>query len=291
MNTEQELKRIQEQKRLAEYKGEDRVIPAKELLDEVKSDIPAVTYNTGLSSLDDITGGFINGQLVIISAATGQGKTSFCQSLTENFIKNNHHVLWFSYELGIEEFMEKMPDQGNVFYLPRQLKQGSLAWLRERVIEGIAKHNSRIIFIDHLHYLLEMQKMAEAKSVSLLIGNMLRNLKTLAREQDVLIFLVSHIRKINLTEVPQLEDLRDSSFVAQESDIVMMMWRLRDQHNRELWTDETKLAVRKNRRKGKLGEIRMKYEDNRFVEVQPEWSGVQEPIKYKKEINVGTMIL
>ena len=55
-----------------------------------------------------------------------------------------------------------------------------------------------------------MQKMAEAKSLSLLIGMMLRELKKIAREEDVLIFLVSHIRKINTEVPPDLEDLRDN---------------------------------------------------------------------------------
>src|SRR3990167_6092934 len=110
MTTDLELKKLNELKRLSEYKGEDRVISAEALLDEVKSDTPKMIYKTGFANLDRILGGFRRGQLVVISAATGQGKTSFAQTLTEKFISENHKCLWFSYEVGIEEFMEKMPE-------------------------------------------------------------------------------------------------------------------------------------------------------------------------------------
>lgn len=269
MNTDQELKNVKEQIRLGEYKGEDRVIPAKELLKEIKSDTVPISYNTGITGLDDLVGGFRRGQLIVISSATGQGKTTFCQTLTEKFLQDGHKVLWFSYEVGLEEFMEKMPEGGRAYHLPRQLKQNSITWLRERIIEGIAKYNTRIVFFDHLHYLLEMQKMAEAKSTSLLIGMMLREIKKISIEQNILFFLVSHVRNISLTEFPQLEHLRDSSFVGQESDMVLMMWRLRDQVDKSLWTYYSRIAVRKNRRLGKLGEAGLVFDGIRFVEGEP----------------------
>ena len=269
MNTNQELKNLEEQKKLADYKGEDRIVLAEELLKEIKSDVAPIAYKTGLDSLDNLLGEFRRGQLVVISAATGQGKTTFCQTLTEKFLKDGHKVLWFSYEVGLEEFMEKMPEGGRAYHLPRQLKQNSILWLRERIIEGIAKYNTRIIFFDHLHYLLEMQKMAEAKSLSLLIGMMLREIKKIAIEQNILFILVSHVRNISLTEFPQLEHLRDSSFVGQESDIVLMMWRIRDSQDKSLWTYYSRIAVRKNRRLGKLGEVGLLFDGVHFIEGEP----------------------
>lgn len=267
MDTQKELRNIKIQQKFANYEGEDRVILAEELLQEIKNDSPKIIYNTGISSLDTVLGGFRRGQLIVLSAATGQGKTSFCQSLTEKFLKDGHRCLWFSYEVGLEEFMEKMPEGGRAFHLPKQLKQNSIQWIEDRIIEGIAKYNNRVIFLDHLHYLLELQKMAEAKSLSLLIGMLLRELKKIALEHDVLIFLVSHLKKIELTEQPELSDLRDSSFVAQESDIVLMLWRVREKFNGEwIETNRAKVAVRKNRRTGKLGVMKLKYTNNRFEE-------------------------
>lgn len=267
-NIDQEIKKLQDYQKLLEYKGEDRVVLASELLKEIATDVPKKIYNTKFTKLDEIIGGFRRGQLVVLSAATGEGKTTFAQGLTDKFTQDGERCLWFSYEVGIEEFMEKMPGS-KAFYVPRVLRQGMLKWIEERIKEGIAKHKSRIIFIDHLHYLLEMQKMAEAKSLSLLIGMMLRELKRICIEQDVVIFLISHLRKIDMTEKPELTDLRDSSFVAQESDLILMLWRIRTRGmfpGEWIPSNDLRVAVRKNRRNGKLGIVSFKYENGLFEE-------------------------
>ena len=268
MTSDKEIKQVEEYQKFLEYKGEDRVILAEELLKEVSTGTK-VSFNSGFRGLDDIVGGFRRGQLVVISAATGQGKTSLAQALTEKFLLEGHKSLWFSYEVGIEEFMEKMPEGGKMFYVPRVLRQGILNWVENRIKESIAKYGTRIVFIDHLHYLLEMQKMAEAKSLSLLIGMMLRDLKRLCIDQNITIFLISHMKKIDLAEKPELSDLRDSSFVAQESDLVIMMWRIRKQGLfKGEWeeTNEARVSVKKNRRTGKLGTISLFYENGKFSE-------------------------
>ena len=104
--------------------------------------------------------------------------------------------------------------------------------------------------------------MANAKSVSLYIGETLRSLKRMAVEHNVIIFLVSHIRKTDTEKDPELDDLRDSSFTAQESDIVLMLKRLRekDMYGTYHFENTAKLLVRKNRRTGTLGGIQIAYD-------------------------------
>lgn len=268
MDTNRELKLLEYQKQFLNYEGEDKVVAAQELLARLLAENKkAHFFHTGIGSLDELCGGFKRGQLVVLSAATGEGKTSFAQTLTKSFTEQGGKCLWFSYEVGVEDFMEKMPEGTKIFYMPQMVKQNSMVWLRDRIAEGIVKHNTRIVFIDHLHYLLEMQKMAEAKSLSLLIGMMMRELKKLAIDFNILIFLISHMRKTEAMEEPGLEDLRDSSFVAQESDFVLMMWRERERRDGETcYLPTTKVFVKKNRRLGKLGCIKVKYENNLFVD-------------------------
>lgn len=266
----QEIKQIEELEKLLSYEGEDRDILAEELLAEVQErNKGKIRYNTQYKALNDLTGGFRRGQLVVISAATGEGKTTLAQNFTAHFVKEGYKCLWFSYEVGIEEFMEKMPEGGKAFYVPRILRQNMLTWVEDRIKEGLAKYNTRIIFIDHLHYLLEMQKMAEAKSLSLLIGQMLRELKKIALIYDLTIFLISHLKKIEMSEKPELSDLRDSSFVAQESDIVMMMWRIRTKGifpGEWIPSNDVRLAVRKNRQNGNLGIVSLRMENGVLIE-------------------------
>lgn len=256
------------------YSGEDRVVSSEDYLlhlQELRERRGNKTFMTGIPKLDEIIGGFKEGQLIVLSAPTGQGKTHFLQSLTNNFAKDGTPCLWFNFEVAGEEFFERFNGEVPTFYLPKKIKGSSLDWLKKRILEGIAKFNTKIIFIDHLHFLLEMEDLAKAKNLSLLIGMLMRELKKIAIKTDTIIFLVSHMKKSLLEKTPTIEDLRDSSFVAQESDLVLMLWRhkIKNSESPTGWefTNESRLIVEKNRRTGKLGYVKLLLANGRFQEI------------------------
>ena len=257
--------------RLQNYDGEDRVISSKEAKVIAAENAGSAGIFTRLSKLDEIIGGFRHGQLVVLSAPTGQGKTQFLQSLTYDFAEQDVNSLWFSYEVGLEEFLARFGGEVPAFYLPRKIKGSSMEWLREKIYEGIAKYRTEVVFVDHLHFLLEMGDLANAKSTSILIGMLMRELKKLAIETNTIIFLVAHMKKNQLDQVPSIDDLRDSSFVAQEADLVMMMWRhrIKDKESPTGYTDtnESRVLVEKNRRSGKKGYVKLILENGRFREL------------------------
>lgn len=250
------------------YEGEDEVISSQERNEELQKEKTAIGFKlfTKIPTLDHLMGGFRKGQVIVLSGATGQGKTSFAQTLTQQFAEDNINCLWFSYEVGAEEFFNKFPILP-VFYLPKTLKQNSTSWLEQRIVESIAKYDCEVVFIDHLHYLLEMQKMAEAKSISLLIGMMMRELKKISITHNIVIFLISHARKTDFDKEPEIDDLRDSSFVGQESDAVLFITRMMDKNTKRT-TNKAILKVAKNRRSGNLGSMTLIFANGRFSELE-----------------------
>ena len=253
------------------YAGEDRVVSDVDKRREITNEAPLPFYKTNIPLLDEIVGVFREGQLVVVSGPTGSGKTSFCQFLTKQFIVQEVNCLWFTYEIGFAEFLEKMPMGATPFYWPKTMRENSFDWLEQRIVEGVAKYETRVVFIDHLHYLIALKELAEAHSVSLLVGMLMRKLKRLAIRHGLMIFLVSHLRKTEMDrsrrEEPEMDDLRDSSFTAQESDLILMIWRLKEKINGELvTTNDSKIAVRKNRRTGKLGFLTVAYLNGEFTE-------------------------
>jgi len=272
---EKELKElediIRENKMLQEYTGEFRVIKKTESLEEIikhDGEHPE-TFLTKIPTLDKAIGGFRKGQLVVVSAPTGQGKTSFCQTLTENFYLQGYKCLWFTFEVPLVEFVEKFKDAPE-FYVPRRLKESNLEWLDLRMREAITKYGTEIIFIDHLHFLLDFKMLARATNTSTLIGMIMRELKKFALRYNVMIFLVTHLKKTRIEDDPNIDDLRDSSFIAQESDVVMIMWRDKQKDSSAAggwrYTNKAKLLITKNRRTGKLGYINLVYNENKFSE-------------------------
>ena len=239
-------------------------------LKEKLKDAPNTKAYSKIPLLDEMTDGFQAGQLVVMSGATGNGKSQFLQSLTRNFSEQNVPCLWFSYEMPVLELAQRFGDEVPSIAIPNKNVESSMDWLKIRILEGIAKFGSRIIFIDHLHYLLDLKSL-QGVNTSIAIGSMMRELKKFALETETTIFLVSHLAKTKIDENPTIADLRDSSFVAQEADIVMIIWRSKvDDSNSPSgfrYTNESFLSIDKNRWNGKLGYVKLTYNQGRFAEI------------------------
>jgi replicative DNA helicase len=258
METEPEEKRlansmtphdlIELEKRLSTYEGPDRVVKSTEIRQALAAQRSPFSFKAKIPSLDDAIEGFEAGELVTISGLTGQGKTTFCQSLTWNFFLQNIPSLWFSFEMNYRQFLRKLPEE--LFcYLPLNLKTNKLMWIRDRIHEAKLKHDVRAVFIDHLHFLCDMAKLRNA---SLEIGAIVRGLKRIAVELNIIVFLIAHSTKIKFDEEPELDSIRDSSFIPQDSDIVLIIWRGKDKATGD-FLNKNILKVVKSRRTGVMG--------------------------------------
>lgn len=208
-------------KKLADYQGDDRVISAYEMSVIISQMAkPAYHVNSNFPTLDYLIEGFEGGELISISGQTKNGKTLFAQSLSVQFAKQKEPPLWFSYEVPARQFLTKFPEIPNIF-MPNKLKAYALDWVEERIMESFVKFHTRIVFIDHLHFLFDM---AKAKNTSLEIGTVIRKLKGLCIENEFVIFLLCHTKK-GKDENLSYDSIRDSSLVAQESDSVILIRR------------------------------------------------------------------
>lgn len=240
-------KQIELEQRLASYHGEDEVLPASRVLELYRKDRPpADPFPSGLPMLDKITGGFYPGQLIVISGVTGQGKTTLAQTFTFKLMERGARPLWFSYELPVDDFLRSfLGDYPEYLYLPAKLKDNTVDWIEQRLLESKLKYQTQALFIDHVHYLISMNL---KQNMSFLIGEVCRGLKQLAIQHRIVIFLIAHMQKTRPDEEPGLGSIRDSSFIEQESDVVFYVWRFKDDKK------ITVLKIAKNRRRGIIDE-------------------------------------
>jgi len=206
-----------------------------------------IRYMSGLPRLDRLTEGFIAGELIVISGPTKHGKTLFAQSLTKQFTKQNAFPLWFSYEVTPKYFLQAFPELP-LFYMPRNLKMNALDWVMGKCLESYKQYHTRIVFIDHLHYLFDI---ARTRNPSIEIGTVIRKLKTMAVQREFVVFLLCHTTKGASDVDTSYESIRDSSFVAQESDCVMMIRRSMDFPE----SNKARLKIEFHRRTGVLQQI------------------------------------
>ncbi|HPC02523.1 MAG TPA: DnaB-like helicase C-terminal domain-containing protein, partial [Syntrophales bacterium] len=209
---------------LSQYGGEDRVISSLEMAEEIRARRkPTVKFFSKIPALDRLLDGFEPGELVAISGPTKHGKSLLAQTLTVNFLEQQVFTLWFTFELPPKQFLERFGDRTPLLYLPRIHRQANLKWLLDRIRESAAKYHTQAVVIDHLHYVFDIGR---SKNPSIDIGTTIRTLKSLAVEMELVIFVLCHTVKAKADGGDVgYEGIRDSSFVGQESDVVLVVQR------------------------------------------------------------------
>ncbi len=257
------LARLEEAMRV--YSGEDMLVSSLDILRRIQTEPEEERFETGITGLDEILKGFRKNQLIVLAAPTKSGKTSFCVELTIRL--ENLNPVWIPFEESAEELVRKFHDRNEqppLFYTPQNITGNTTGWIEKRVVEGKVKYGAKIFFIDHLHFIVPFS----SDRLDTRIGQAMRELKQIAKKHEVMIVLVAHLKKTNMVVSPTLEDLRDSSFIAQEADTVMMLWRktYRDDDGDMIISNETLLSVQANRRTGSTGNVKLIFKDGRFLE-------------------------
>jgi len=230
--------------RLYNYHGDDRIVLSKELKEQYdlsKEEMKKFMYRFDMPALDEAIDGVQAGEMTVISGLTGNGKTLLAQTFTRNFSEQDIPCLWFTYEVMGRQFLGQFGDQMPTFAMPNVLKSNSIDWIEERIYESVLKYETKIVFIDHLHYLIDL---GMKQNVSLEIGKLMRHLKKIAIRYVQAIFLVCHMTKLHEEKEPDNENLRDSALIACESDNVFFVWRKKTK------PQEAVLKISKNRRNG-----------------------------------------
>lgn len=240
------------------YSGPDEIVSMQEVVDLDKQNSAALrSYKTGYEAIDDLIVSLRDSEVITIAGPTKNGKTTLAMSITANLLRDNHVPCWFSYEMTPSEFAEKMPD-GLLphIYTPKKLETNSTKWVEERIIEANAKKDASVFFIDHLHYVCDITGKSN-ENTSVRVGRTMRELKQIAVRCNVCIVLLAHTTKIKPTEDPTVASLRDSSFIAQESNTVLYVRRVGTETN---YTNQTEVFVIANRRNGNNGSTNLIYD-------------------------------
>jgi replicative DNA helicase len=246
---------------MATYSGKDEVVPASVIKESLANEVEQEKYFTNIKEINEIVDGFKPGDLITMSGISGNGKTELLISFTKDFIDKDLKVLWISFEVNPKDFMSRFGDYDPIFFMPRENVPNNLTWVMNKIKEAKAKYGIQIAIIDHLHFLIDMGTLGN-KNISHLFGGIIRQIKTLALKLDVTIFLVCHLNKTETKTVPDLVDLRDSSFTYQEADTVLIIHRENTDENIDTRQNiqPAVLRVAKNRWNGYLGLIKLVYD-------------------------------
>lgn len=213
-----------------------------------------VGLSTGYVVLDDMTMGLAPGELTIVAAPTSVGKTLLCLNIAANLAMKGHAVGFITLEMTRPEIgsrlMRIMGEQKGEISNIIVNKSDRMSW---RSVETFLKKaieygDIEVLFIDHLHYFARsMDNQAEE------LGLITQEFKHLAIKYNIPIVLISHTRKtdnMGKERAATMNDLRGSSFIAQDADIVLMLnrvWQNDDDSGTIVDPTGVRVSLEKNR--------------------------------------------
>lgn len=207
-----------------------------QLLNEIKDETEVPGIKSHLPLLNHLNGGFDDGRLYVLGAPPKQGKTALAMSLMYGMAKQGVKSLFFSYEVEWKTVVKTFREMERVdgtdmtdlpINIPIALHRGGdklqLQWLRE-ACEKAKAEGIGFVTIDYLHFLIPYQV---TQNFSIVVGNVVREIKRIAIDVGLPILLIVAMKKVDGNKPPSVWDIRDSSMIMHEADDIMIMYRLK----------------------------------------------------------------
>jgi replicative DNA helicase len=253
----------------------------KRLEQVVSGDAALTGAPSGLQDLDDLTGGFQPGNLVIIAARPSMGKSALVANMAEHVsLARGRPVALFSLEMSEAELAQRFISVRTKIPMD-QLRKGKFAQEKwPTILKAVNELDKAALWIDDSSDLSLLELRAKARrlhsqerasgGLGLIIvdyiqlmrpedhsrgrveqvGQISRGLKILARELEVPVIGVSQLSRRaedRSPPVPILSDLRESGQIEQDADVVIFIYRDEVYNEDTDRPDEADLIVAKNR--------------------------------------------
>ena len=232
---------------------------------------------TGFEDLDNLTNGLHGGQMIIVAARPGVGKSTLALDFVRSCaIKNGKAAVIFSLEMAKSEIVMRilsaeadvklsdmrsgrMTDQDwaklvnrldTIEHSPIYIDDSASLTMMEirsksRKLKQVA--DLQMIVVDYLQ-LMSSGKRTESRQQE--VAEFSRQLKLLAKELDVPLVAISQLNRgpeSRTDKRPQIADLRESGSLEQDADIVMLLYRPDSQDKDDTRAGEADIIVAKHR--------------------------------------------
>jgi replicative DNA helicase len=240
---------------------------------------------TGIGPIDAKIRGIYGGQLILIAARPGCGKTTLAIEIAQSC---GEHVLFFSLEMIRQEIYAKMlsretsieaekiifnrisdTDRIKIMNAHEELKKSlkitlfdggiNLKNLVYHINHYVNYKKPKLIIVDYIQLLSG----AKGENQNIRTGIISRTLKILAMKHKIPIIAMSQLSRANEKEKrkPQLSDLRDSGSLEQDANIVIFL------HENDEGFTEVGIAKNRMGRTGPVYGLRLEKEYSRFIDI------------------------
>lgn len=235
---------------------EDMLQPTMDEIDAIASrGGVSVGVPTGFSSLDELTNGLHPGQMVIVAARPGVGKSTLALDWARNAsVKHHLTSVIFSLEMSRSEITMRLLSAEAEIKLAamRSGRMGDHEWkkivrrmgeisgaplfiddspnmtmmeIRAKARRLKQRHDLKLIVVDYLQ-LMSSSKRVESRQQE--VSEISRQMKLLAKELEVPVVAISQLNRgpeQRNDKRPMLSDLRESGSLEQDADMVILVHR------------------------------------------------------------------
>ena len=209
---------------------------------------------TGFEELDQLTGGFMPGEMIVVAARPSVGKSALMLNLAENMATRGVRVGVISLEMTRQQLIHRLLSSRAVVDAAR-IRNGNLSkqefhklcaasgelqeaklfiddtpslnttQLRARATRMRQDEGIGILFIDYLQLLRGPQAKRENRQVE--VSDISQCVKAIARELQIPVVVLAQVNRSPATEMrqPRASDLRESGSIEQDADVVMLLHR------------------------------------------------------------------
>ena len=211
---------------------------------------------SGFMDLDALLGGFKRGDLVIVAARTGVGKSALLLNFARNAAVGQHGtVAFFALEMSAEQLamrllsaeadvdatrlrlgMHTEAEEARIMHAIGTLGEApifiddsavlTVPEIRAKSRRLQSEHGLDLVIVDYLQLLHSASLGGENRASEL--GKMTRALKEMARELEVPVIAAAQLSRAveaRTPHIPMLSDLRESGSIEQDSDVVTFIYR------------------------------------------------------------------
>jgi replicative DNA helicase len=192
--------------------------------------LPGIT--SGLSTIDDMTGGFQRGELIILAGRPGMGKSALATTIARLQAEASYNVLLFTLEMTRHYVMDRAiadvvwSERDPISY--HDIRRGKVSPSQHQLLADTSRAFRELpLEIDPQGGLTLSQIATRARKHKQKLERQ-GKLKALAKELNIPVIALAQLNRgveNRDNKRPGMHDLRESGSIEQDADVVLMMFR------------------------------------------------------------------
>lgn len=214
----------------------------------------------GEEKIDNLTGGFQGGDLVVLAARPACGKSALASQWAWTFAQQGLKVGYFNCEMQERSVFERYIASKSGLEISRirfatrfcndeEIKyRGALKELSgqnnitiytgskkvSEIRQEVRKKGYEVIIVDYLQLLIPDSRYQGNRTAE--VGEISRALKDIAMKQNIVVIALSQLNRASegrANKQPMMSDIRESGSVEQDASVIFLMWNRSEESKRE----------------------------------------------------------